>query len=186
MFFETIMKKYDQNHIILNCFRANTYYLDKDGKIKLIPNESKKTCQANDKYNPQLKKLENYIIKKYNPYVIDISKYFIGDKNFWDNIQGAHFEKAFYRQTFDITKKIIYGETKERYFSNPNFFNPERRGFNEDIIRKFDVEYNIKIFQKLLNANDILWLNVLDRLSIYAPEDERVQQYLQFLENSLE
>jgi hypothetical protein len=37
IFFEKILKKYDSNHIILNRFRSNTYYLDKDGGIKEIP-----------------------------------------------------------------------------------------------------------------------------------------------------
>lgn len=185
LFFQTIMKKYDNNHIIFNCFRANTYYLDKDGIIKEIPESFKKSCQANDKYNAPLQRLENYIINKYQPIVIDISKYFMGDKNYWDNIQGAHFEKEFYRETFDIISSIIRGKTNERYFSNPHFFVTDRRGIDEDMTRAFDVENGIKTFEKLLNANDILWLNVLDKLSMYAPEDERVQNYLNFLENSL-
>ena len=184
IFFQTIMQKYDKDHIILNCFRANTYFLDKDGIIKEIPESYKKNCQANDKYNAPLLRLENYIINKYQPVVIDLSKYFMGDKNYWDNIQGAHFEKEFYRETFDIISSIIRGETNERYFSNPRFFIAERRGFDEDMTRNFDVESGIEIFEKLLNANDILWLNVLDKLSFYAPTDDRVRQYLKFLENS--
>lgn len=185
MFFQTIMQKYDSDHIIFNCFRANTYYLDKDGIIKEIPSNYKMNCQANDKYNAPLQRLENYIINKYQPIVVDISKYFMGDKNYWDNVQGAHFEKEFYRESFDIITSIIRGETTEKYFSNPRFFVPNRRGIDEDMIRKFDIESGIKMFEKLLNANDILWLNVLDKLSMYAPEDERVKNYLNFLENSL-
>ncbi len=40
-FFERISKKFDRDHIILNRFRANTFYLDKEGKILLIPEECK-------------------------------------------------------------------------------------------------------------------------------------------------
>lgn len=42
---------------------------------------------------------------------IDLSKYFMGDQNDWDNLNGAHFEREFYRETFDQIKRIIFGET---------------------------------------------------------------------------
>ncbi len=29
----------------------------------------------------------------------------MGDRNCWDNLNGAHFEKKFYRETFDQIKK---------------------------------------------------------------------------------
>ena len=185
LFFEKIMQKYDSDHIILNCFRANNYYLSKNGRIEVIPDKFRNPFQANSKYNPQLSELENYIINKYNPYVIDISKYFMGDENHWSNLNGAHFEKEFYRESFDIICSIIRGETKNKYHSETRLFNTERRGFDEDIKRKFDVESSIALFEKLLNDNDILWLNVLDKLNTYAQDDNRVKQYMKFLENSL-
>lgn len=132
IFFEKIMAKYDANHIILNRFRSNTYYLGKDGMIKEIPDNFKQPYQANDKYNQSLKELENYITAKYNPYVIDISQYFMGVETFWENLNGAHFEKEFYRETFTQLIKIINGDTDDRYYSEPDFFNGNRRGYEED------------------------------------------------------
>ena len=186
LFFEKIMQKYDKDHIIFNCFRANNYYLSKKGTIEVIPDVFRKPCQANSKYNSKLLELENYIINKYNPYVIDISKYFMGDENHWSNLNGAHFEKEFYRETFDIACSIIRGETTEKYHSQPRFFDYTRRGIEEDMQRKFDIESSIALFEKLLNDNDMLWLNILDKLNAYAGEDARVQQYMDFLSNALE
>ena len=178
LFFQKIMEKYDSDHIILNRFRCNNYYLAKDGFIREIPDEFKNYFQPNPKYNKQLTELEDYIIEKCNPYVIDLSKYFMGDANAWNNIQGAHFENEFYRETFDQIKRIIKGETDTRYYSEPDFFNPKRRGFEEDRARKFDIEKNMQLMFELMDKQDILWLNILDKLNIYAPEDERVQQYV--------
>lgn len=185
LFFEKIMTKYDSDHIILNRFRSNTYYLDKDGEIKLIPDNFKMPYQSNDKYNFKLNELESYIIKKYNPYVIDLSKYYMGDKNVWDNLNGAHFEKSFYYETFEQVKRIINGESKKKYYSEPNFFNDKRKGYEEENKRAFNIESALQLINKLIDEQDILWLNVLDKLNIYAPNDERVKQYLGYLSNAV-
>lgn len=63
-FFEIIMQKYDSNHLILNRFRSSTYFLDTDGKIKLLPDTFKQGFQSNDKYNVQIAELEDYVIDK--------------------------------------------------------------------------------------------------------------------------
>lgn len=181
IFFEKIMKKYDENHIILNRFRSNTYYLDKDGMIKEIPNNFKNPFQANDKFNQPLKELEDYIIEKYNPYVIDLSQYFMGDATFWDNLNGAHFEKEFYRETYTQLIKIIQGETDNRYYSEPDFFNKTRRGYEEDRQRVFDIEHGIQTLDMLISKEDFLWVNILDKLDTYAPDDERVKEYKKFM-----
>ena len=131
LFFEKLMKKYDSDHIILNRFRFNTYYLDKNGNIQYIPETFRRPYHSNDKYNRQLFEIEAYIIEKYNPYVIDLSKYYMVDENIWDNLNGEHFEEAFYRETFSQIKKIIYGETTEKYFSSPNFFDINRIGYEK-------------------------------------------------------
>lgn len=107
---------------------------------------------------------------------IDLSKYFMGDQNDWDNLNGAHFEREFYRETFDQIKRIIFGETDKRVYDEPDFFNPDRRGYEEDMKREFNVEYNLEILDVLMNNNDILWLNILDKLNSYAPGDSRVAE----------
>ncbi|MBE5936751.1 MAG: hypothetical protein E7265_01835 [Lachnospiraceae bacterium] len=183
VFFDKLLEVYDSDHIILNRFRSNTYYLSKEGYILHVPDMYKKPYHSNDAYNEPLWSLEEHIIEKYNPYVIDLSKYFCGDANYWDNLNGAHFEKEFYRETYDQIMRIVRGESKERYYSQPDFFNPQRRGYEEDRERLFDVESNLIMFNKLLEADDILWLNILDKLNTYAPEDVRVKQYMECLGN---
>lgn len=180
-FFETISQKFDADHIILNRFRANTFYLDTDGKIKRIPDSFKQPFQCNDQKNPECRRLEDYVIAKYNPYVIDLSKYFMGDANMWDNLNASHFEKEFYRETYDQILRIINGEAAERYFDEVNLFFQDRPGYEEDMQRKFDVEYGLELFQSLWGKDNELCLNILDKLYGYAPEDERVIQYLNLI-----
>lgn len=181
LFFETIMQKFDADHIILNRFRANTFYLDKDGKVKPIPDRFKQPFQCNDKKNPECRRLEEYVITKYNPYVIDISKYFMGDANMWDNLNASHFEKEFYRETYDQMIRIINGEATERYFDETNLFFQDRLGYEEDMRRRFDVEYGLELFQTLWGKDNELCLNILDKLYSYAPRDERVIQYMNYI-----
>ncbi|MBE5978958.1 MAG: hypothetical protein E7249_07455 [Paenibacillaceae bacterium] len=128
-----------------------------------------------------MQELENYIIAKYNPYVIDLSQYFMGDQTQWENLNGAHFEKEFYRETFEQIIKIMFGQTDKRYFSEPDFFNAARRGYKEDMERAFDVEHGIQTMELLMSNKDFLWVNVLDKLDAYAPNDERVIKYKEFM-----
>lgn len=181
LFFETIMQKFDSDHIILNRFRANTYYLDLDGKIRLIPDRFKQPFQCNDKKNPECRRLEEYVISKYNPYVIDISKYFIGDANIWDNLNASHFEMEFYRETYDQIIRIVKGEAAERYFDEVNLFFQDRPGYEEDKRRKFDVEVGLELFRSLYGNDDEAALNILDKLYCYAPEDRRVIEYMNII-----
>lgn len=190
LFMEKIMTKYDSDHIILNRFRCNSYYLDLDGKVKYIPDGFRMAIQPNPKYNQNAYDLEKYFIEKYNPWVIDLSKYFMGDRNCRDNLNGAHFEKEFYRETFDQIKRIIFEKDAKRYYDEPDFFNKDRRGWSEDIERKFDVDAALcsdGVFYNLLNSGDILWLNILDKMNMYAPDNKRVIELVEWMnENNYE
>ena len=159
LFFKQLMERYDSEHIILNRFRANSYYIAKDGFIKEIPEDYRQPYQANAAYNGQLGLLEEHIIKNFNPYVIDISKFYIGDENIWENLQGAHFEREFYERTFEIVRHIIYDRPEKKVFDSPVFFeNKEKYGF------AFDRDRGIEVMEQLVNAGDISWLSVLDKL----------------------
>ena len=180
-FFDKIMHKYDSDHIIFNCFRANQYYFAKDGTVQFIPENCRNGMTANFEYNKKLYEVEDYIIQKYNPYVIDLSKYFMGDERIWgDDLNGAHFEEKFYRETFKQIKRIIEGKTKEKYFANPNFFSDADMSAWE----RFDIENALGIFQHFLDTDDLLWMNILDKLNKLAPKDERVQYYMKCLGDS--
>lgn len=102
----------------------------------------------------------------------------MGDANEWNNLQGAHFENEFYRETLGQIRRIVKGQGAKRCYSEPDFFNEKRRGFEEDRKRNFEIEPNLQLMLKLLDEQDILWLNILDKLNIYAPDDERVREYV--------
>ncbi len=173
-FFKKMMEKYDSNHVILNCFRCNSYYMTKEGTVEYIPERFRGSSHPLPRFNEVGRKLEQYVIDKYNPWVIDLSKYFMGDFNIWDNLQGAHFEREFYRETFDQIRRIIFGQTAERNFSKTQFFNPDRRGYKEDLLLPFDIEKGLKNVDMFYKQNDLLWVNILDKLHMHAPDDKRV------------
>lgn len=180
-FFDTIMQKYDSEHIILNRFWTNALVLAKNGQIVPVPDECKQEFQCHEKYNASCYKLEQHIIDKYHPYVIDLSKYFLGDENIWTNLNASHFERQFYRETYDQIIRIVTGKTKEKYFDRVRFFDTSRDGYAEDRKREFFVEWGIEMFQQLAEAENDLWLNLLDKLHTYAPEDPRVKQYMELV-----
>ena len=179
LFFERIMQKYDSEHIILNRFRSNIYTLLKNGNIKRLSDDFKMNYQCSDKYNPQCRALEDYIIKKYNPYVIDLSKYFMCDENYWGSsgIHSGHFERQFYLETYNQMIRIMTGETKEKYYNKPGFFNPERDGYEEDSKRKFDTNKGLEFLNYLIDTKDPLALNILEKLYIKMPNQEFLEIY---------
>ena len=180
LFFDKIMNKYDANHIILNRFRSNKYYLAKDGMIKEIPEEYRKPFHSNYIYNENVRKLEDYIITKYNPYVIDLSSYYMCNENEWDNLNGAHFEKAFYIETYKYIRTILSGETDERYFDMPHFM-WDNFGVPDESEKDyaFDVESAIELLIELVEKEDVLWVNILHKLNIYAKNNPVVMEYTQ-------
>lgn len=173
-FFSEMMRKYDKDHVILNRFRCNTVYLSKEGMVEIIPERFRGSSHPLPRLNEIGWKLEQYIIQKYQPWVIDLSKYFMGDENIWDNLQGAHFEREFYRETFDQIRRIVFGETTENYFSKPLFFDTGRRGYSEDAKLSFNIEEGLEKMIKLYHGDDLLWINLLDKLYMHAPSDKRV------------
>lgn len=183
LFFQSILKKYDANHIILIRFRSNHFYWEKDGTIQEIPDEYKNSFQANDKYNLPLKNLENYIIEKYQPYVIDLSEYYMGDHNTWNNLQGAHFEMGFYHDVLHYIREIVGKTPLKRYFNTPSLFNQVYERTDEYKGKTFDVEYALSFLPQLVESENLLWLNVLDKLNYYAPNDQRVQTYMSIIKD---
>lgn len=182
LFFERIMQKYDSDHIILNRFRSNTYWLRKDGNIDYLPDSAKEHYHSNDKYNAKCRALEDYVIEKYNPYVIDLSKFYMCDENYWpDHVHGAHYEKAFYNETYQQIFKIIKHEADTRYFCKPKFFDTSREEYEEERQRNLNVEQALAMIEKLVEDEDLLWLNLLDKLYAKAPENPRVQQYMSII-----
>lgn len=179
LFFEQLMKKYDKDHIILNRFRSNTYYLSKEGRLERIPDTFKQPYHSNDAYNETLKCLEDYIISRYDPYVLDFSKFYCGDAEKWDNLNGAHFENDFYTDSFQCIKEIMAEEKKQRAFVTPPFLSKIGDGQPEPWNGvPLDIEQLTRSVLELLNQGDLLWLGLLYKLCCYAPEDKRVRELI--------
>lgn len=185
LFFQQILDHYDADHIILNRFRSNTYYLMQSGRVAKLPDQFKMPYHSNDRFNAPLRKFEDAFIERYHPYVIDLSHFFMGDQNHWDNLNGAHFEHEFYRESFDAVREIILGGSKQRVWNKSRLMDFSRRGYEEDRRRKFDVERGLQMIEQFVEQGDWLWLNLLDKLVTYAPQDARVKRYLALYENAV-
>lgn len=178
LFFEKLMTKYDSKHIILIRFRSNTYYYGKDGKVHLVPEDFKKPFHSNDKYNAPLKALEDYIIRKVNPWVIDLSSYYMGDENVWDNLNGAHFELEFYKDVYSCIKRIVKGEELQGRNMVPSYMLESfGKATAEEKNRKFDVDGALELLPQWIDQEEVLWMNLLHKLNIYAPEHPMVMEY---------
>ncbi len=180
-FFERIMGKYDANHIILNRFRSGTYYLGKNGLVNLLPNNLKNWYQCSDKYNVQLRDLEGYIIQLINPYVIDLSRYFFCDENFWGAPHGAHAEREFYRESYRHIVEISEGKSEKRCIDVPDFITGETsEEYNREIRQHpLDIDSTLKLLHELKAQDDVLWMNLFHRLRVCYPNDARIEQMIQ-------
>lgn len=177
-FWQQLIGRYGAGHIILNRFRCNRWYMSVEGKVEEIPERFHGPSHPIPGLNQAMLVLEDYIINTYQPWVIDLSKYFMGDQNMWENVQGAHFEKEFYRETFDTIISIIFGETNAKYVSKPYFFDKSRRGILEDKELPLNIEQSIDMMKRFCEEGDLLWMNLLDKLYMRIPNDQRIQPYL--------
>lgn len=107
-FFDVVFEKYGNERVVLIRFTACSHYLSKDKKVLKIPDRFFNPWMANYKYNSKIRELEDKIIKEYNPNVVDFSKYYICDQNLFEDLQGAHFSKACYMESFEKVKEIIF------------------------------------------------------------------------------
>lgn len=190
-FWDEMMEKYDGDHIILNRFRSNSYYLATDGCVREIPwDRFHGPSHPIPELNEATRRLENHIIERYNPWVIDLSKYFMGDENVWENLQGAHFEREFYRETMDAVREIIFQDGSgnwgtgvgemlhKKCFDKPRFFQEKRRMLQDEAGYKLDIDDAIKSLESFRNVGDMLWVNILDKLYMRRLDDARVIEYV--------
>ena len=108
LFFDEVFEKYGQDRVILVRFKACSYYVSKEKKVCPIPENFVRPWMANAKYNNKIRELEERIIEKYHPHVLDLSKYYIGDQKYNSDLQGAHFSKEYYMESFEKIKEIVF------------------------------------------------------------------------------
>lgn len=114
LFFEKLLSKYDNDHIVLNRFQTCRKYISEEGTIEDIPEGFKRPFHGKYEYNENVREVEQYIIDKYNPYVIDLSKYFLVDEKHWGNINGVHYQKLFYEEALKKFNKILFEDGCEK------------------------------------------------------------------------
>lgn len=110
IYFEKMMKF---DNIILCRLQCCEKYISKSNKIETIPES--KLAYGNAKYNNKLKDLEEYIIQKYDPFVLDFSKYFIANEKFNPDVTPVHFDELYYFASKLAVELIVQGN-KQKYY----------------------------------------------------------------------
>ncbi|KIL40661.1 hypothetical protein SD70_12160 [Gordoniibacillus kamchatkensis] len=113
LYWQLMIEKFGDRIVLvrLNCCNK---YISKDGIVKPTPSNLLK--YGTPKYNKQLHELEEYIIDKYNPYVIDVSKYFIADENYNPDVSPVHFEENYGLSSWQLMQTIILNKPKQKYY----------------------------------------------------------------------
>lgn len=90
------------------------------------------------------------------------------------NLQGAHFENEFYHETFQTIQYIMKEKPKQKVWDRPDFFTNKKVQAEGAL----DIEDAFIKFEQLIEKEDILWMNILDKLHQRIPDDARVKEYV--------
>lgn len=115
IYWEKMIGKFGGN-IILIRVRCCNNYLSKEREVKATPPNL--LNYGNSIYNKPLYELEEYVIKKYNPYVLDVSKYFIADEDYNPDVTPVHFEENYLKSSWSLMQDVILNKPKQRYYDN--------------------------------------------------------------------
>lgn len=115
IYWEKMIEKFGAN-IILIRVKCRNQYISTNREVKDTPSRLLRFGDA--AFNKQLLELEEYIIQKYNPYVIDVSKYFIADENHNPDVTPVHFEENYSISSWSLMQNIIVNKPKQRYHDN--------------------------------------------------------------------
>ena len=114
LYWLNIVEKFG-NNIILSRLDCCGQYITKNQTVGLLP--ERVLLFGNEKYNAALAELEQYIIDKYKPYVVDVSKYFIADENYEPDATPVHYEENYYKSAWSIIRHVLHNHPEQRYFS---------------------------------------------------------------------
>ncbi|MFB5763841.1 DUF6270 domain-containing protein [Paenibacillus medicaginis] len=115
LYWQQMIEKFGENVILVRLQCCNKY-ISKDGTVrKTLPNLLN---FGNPIYNKQLYDLEEYVINKYDPYIIDISKYFVADENYNPDVTPVHFEENYGVTSWILMEDIILNKPKQKYYDN--------------------------------------------------------------------
>lgn len=114
-YMELVGRYFDADHIILVKSRCPLWYVTHTHVRKL----SKKSRRA---YNKRIKQLEDYFVKKMNPYVIDIYSHYYVDFNHKKGFTMSSYEKPFYYHAKRLISMIIRTQPEQRVFQDQEYF----------------------------------------------------------------
>ncbi|KAF6558674.1 hypothetical protein G9G63_25360 [Paenibacillus sp. EKM202P] len=151
LYWEKMIEKFGGN-IILVRTRGCNHYISRDGEVKDTPPAM--LHFGNAIYNKQLYELEEYVINKYNPYVLDVSKYFIADEEYNRDVTPVHFEENYAISSWSLMQNIILNKPKQRYYDNL------RPQVVADLLRRRVDERNFEVIwretESFFVSNDLL------------------------------
>lgn len=110
-YFQKIAEKF-HNRIILNRLRCSSVYMSAAHRIQDIPETLLPYGAA--KYNDMIYDLENYVIDKYHPHIVDISKYFIPDEAHNPDTTAVHYENDYEILQAELMRQILLGNREKR------------------------------------------------------------------------
>ncbi|ACL22189.1 hypothetical protein Dhaf_4181 [Desulfitobacterium hafniense DCB-2] len=113
LYWQNIKLKYKDNIVLVRLTCCDSY-IDSNKRIKLIPDN--KLFFGNAKYNEKIRNIEDYIISKYEPYIIDVSKYFIADYTYNHDVTPVHYQRAYIDTSWVIMQYIINDHPKTKYY----------------------------------------------------------------------
>jgi len=116
LYFQKMTQKFGKQRIILNKLNCCNGYIDKSGNLKPTPENLLNF--GNAKFNKHLDDLENYVIQKYNPYVIDITKYFIPDETDNPDVTPIHYEGSYHEAAWFLINNILMNKPTQRLYDN--------------------------------------------------------------------
>ena len=112
-YFQLMAEKFN-GKLILNRLDCSGIYLNRQNKINDIPKNL--LLFGDPKHNQLLCDLENYVIDRYHPFVVDISKYFIPDEHYNPDTTPVHYEEGYEAVQSGIILEIVSGGGHKRYF----------------------------------------------------------------------
>ena len=116
LYFHKMTQKFGERSIILNKLSCYNGYIDRKGHLRPTPENLLNF--GNAKFNEKLDDLENYVIHKFNPYVIDITKYFIPDENNNPDVTPIHYESGYHEAAWFLTSNIVMNKPTQRLYDN--------------------------------------------------------------------
>ncbi|WP_432750001.1 DUF6270 domain-containing protein [Paenibacillus amylolyticus] len=115
IYWKKMIGKFGDNIVLVRVSCFNNYITSNK---EINPTPPNLLAFGNEIYNSALFELENYIIEKYNPYVLDVSKYFIADEDYESDVTPVHFEENYNISSWSLMKDIILNKPKQRYYDN--------------------------------------------------------------------